>query len=491
MPPHQQLLLADPDSFGNSQRINPIVMPQSSEEEHYNGASSIKTKKRASAVVTPEQQQTIAVGCCCCAIFLAVLIGTLTGLLINALSGSDDQSYSTAPPRPLPVDPTTGNKLSWLPDNTIRVIIADATSPQARAWEWLQDHPDYDYDRMPNWRKHQLFALSSFFYATGGDTVWSENNWSGNNYNECGWERVTCNSDLRCTSLIFHNEKLRGSLPAEIGLMDSLEHLHIWDTSLDPKGLTGSTIPSELGDLTALTHLALVNNRLGGELPSQLGNLESLQYLALEMNELVGRLPTQLGNMDSLTWLSLWGNQFWGALPVELWGLSDLQHMFVYKNRFTGTLPRDELNSMTALISLGLAENQLKGQLPKELGAMTSMTWLSLQGNEFNGVIPNQLGRLTDLTWLSLSDNLLQGQIPTELGLLTSLYWLSLQNNRLKGRIPDELGDIIGLEAINLSFNRITGVVPMVICTRKPQFVLVDCQNVICSRECPDQCGCA
>lgn len=487
MPPHQQLLLADPDSFGNSQRMNTIVTPRSSEEERYDGESSIKMKRRASEVAT-ENQKTLAAGFCCCAIFLAIIIGTLTGLLVNALSKNDSQPYSTAPPRPLPVDPTTGNELSWLPGNTIRMIMADISSPQAKAWEWLQAHPDYDYDRMPNWRKHQLFAMGSFFYSTGGDTVWSENNWMGESYNECGWKHATCNSDLRCTSLVFHNDNLRGSLPAEIGLMDTLEHLHIWDNSM------GSTIPSELGDLTALTHLALVNNGLGGELPSQLGSLENLEYLALEMNELVGRLPTQLGNMASLTWLSLWGNQFWGALPVELWGLSDLQHMFLYKNRFTGTLPRDELNSMTSLMSLGLAENQLIGQMPTELGAMTALTWLSLQGNRFNGIIPNQLGELTDLTWLSLSDNLLQGQIPTELGLLSSLYWLSLQNNRLKGRVPEEIGNIIGLEAINLSFNRITGVVPKVICTKNPstlQFLLVDCDNTICSRECPDQCGCA
>ena len=66
-----------------------------------------------------------------------------------------------------------------------------------------------------------------------------------------------------------------------------------------------STIPSQLGNLTALTNLVLTRNNLTGTIPTQLGNLTNLTTLELLLNKLTGSIPTELGNLTNLTRLCL------------------------------------------------------------------------------------------------------------------------------------------------------------------------------------------
>ena len=61
--------------------------------------------------------------------------------------------------------------------------------------------------------------------------------------------------------------------------------------------LTGP-IPSEFGQLTALTNLVLANNELSGHIPSELGRLVALEELSLRGNELLGSLPSELSRFD-------------------------------------------------------------------------------------------------------------------------------------------------------------------------------------------------
>jgi Leucine-rich repeat (LRR) protein len=66
-----------------------------------------------------------------------------------------------------------------------------------------------------------------------------------------------------------------------------------------------STIPSELGQLTDLSLLALANNYFTGTLPSELSNLRNIVTLALQGNNLNGTLPqlselTQVGEFEKM-----------------------------------------------------------------------------------------------------------------------------------------------------------------------------------------------
>ena len=57
--------------------------------------------------------------------------------------------------------------------------------------------------------------------------------------------------------------------------------------------LTGP-IPSELGDLSALTNLWLKDNMLSGEIPRELGDLPSLERVRISGNDFTGCIPAGL-----------------------------------------------------------------------------------------------------------------------------------------------------------------------------------------------------
>ena len=58
------------------------------------------------------------------------------------------------------------------------------------------------------------------------------------------------------------------------------------------KGLWG-TLPAELGEQAALTHLWLNRNRIGGVLPSEISNCPSMAYLRLDGNHFQGAIPLE------------------------------------------------------------------------------------------------------------------------------------------------------------------------------------------------------
>ena len=51
--------------------------------------------------------------------------------------------------------------------------------------------------------------------------------------------------------------------------------------------------------------ITLSSNRLRGSIPAELGNLSDLQVLFLRDNQLSGSIPVKLGNLSSLRWLEL------------------------------------------------------------------------------------------------------------------------------------------------------------------------------------------
>lgn len=467
MPQHHNLLTGP----ANIQSTRSESMANLSQYEFGGG----NTKKRVDKRFQPLYMAIIAL--------LLLTVGLLTGLFINELTKNKRTAYiyvtlaptySTkqellVPPTTAPTTfaPSADPNLAFLPEATIETIKSDVSSPQARAWGWLLNHPDYG--DMPTWRKRQLMGLVTTYYATGGNAYWAmdaEAAWLDASLHECEWPLEHSDEDCsiggKYRTLTLANHGLVGSLPPEIGFLTSLNELNIWDND----ELEG-TLPTQLGDLTGLTHLAVVNSKLDGSLPSQIGRLTDLTYLALNKNRLSGSLPTTLGVLTALTWLSLWENRFGGSVPVEMWGLWDLEHLFLYNNTLSGTIPQFILR-MTSLMSLGLYENQLEGSMPTALGELTALTWLSLSDNKLTGTIPDALGELTSLTWLSLRDNQLEGKIPQALDSLQDLRALIVSNNGLYGWLPLAICELPDLK-----------------------FLMVDCESVTCLEDCSTQCGCS
>ena len=165
-------------------------------------------------------------------------------------------------------------------------------------------------------------------------------------------------------SLLIHGGGLTGHIPPEIGELTNLTILSLVDNPL----LTGS-IPPHIGNLTNLTHLHLSENQLTGEIPYEIGNLTSVEleigmynltHLHLSGNQLTGEIPSQMGNLTNLIHLNLSGNQLAGELPSEIGDLTNLIHLNLYENNLTGEIP-SEIGNLNYLARLHLNDNQFKG----------------------------------------------------------------------------------------------------------------------------------
>ena len=92
---------------------------------------------------------------------------------------------------------------------------------------------------------------------------------------------------------------------------------------------------------------------------------------------------------------------------------------------------------------------------------------LGIEGNSFGGTIPSELGFIDSLRFVSLRMNDLSGPIPSELARLTRLAILEVDSNDLSGNVPV---DICGLRNTTLSR------------------LLVDCDRLVCTPLCCDNC---
>jgi internalin A len=145
--------------------------------------------------------------------------------------------------------------------------------------------------------------------------------------------------------------------------------------SLDLIGLGLTTLPPEIGQLSALTVLDLSNNQLT-TLPQEIGRLSALKDLILWNNQ-ISRLPAQIGQLSALTALDLWQNQL-SSLPPQISQLSALTELSLAANQLT-TLP-PEIGQLPALTLLNLSNNHLT-TLPPEIGLLVRLTQLYLHGN--------------------------------------------------------------------------------------------------------------
>ena len=112
--------------------------------------------------------------------------------------------------------------------------------------------------------------------------------------------------------------------------------------------LTG-TIPSELGQLTALSLLNLSLNLLTGQIPSELGMLVNLQEITLYRNIISGTVPESLTKMISLRRFDISSQQFdsnttppkelSGSFPRDWSKCTSLEVFNIEQNFFVGSLP--------------------------------------------------------------------------------------------------------------------------------------------------------
>ena len=149
--------------------------------------------------------------------------------------------------------PATATVGRWLSSTPLTVSL-----PEPQVSEDTSDDGSVASDRA---------ALVAHLYnATGGASWITSTNWLSDRVLD-EWHGVITNSDGRVAELWLWGNKLRGSIPAELGDLTELQTL-----DLRSNQLTG-TIPGELGELTNLESLVLWSNQLTGTIPAELGDL--------------------------------------------------------------------------------------------------------------------------------------------------------------------------------------------------------------------------
>jgi len=271
-----------------------------------------------------------------------------------------------------------------------------------------------------------------------------------------------------------------------------------WNTEwnlidLSNNNLTG-TIPSQIGELSALTRLIMHANNLSGNIPATIGNASELRQIWLFSNQLNGILPNEIGNLTHLTHLGLGNNQLTGSVPASYGNLSNLGFLTLKNNNLSGCFDTNLLNICAAgnnsRINSGnnfdanwsnfctndtgacQGSNSTIDSLTLVIfynatsGPYWNETWdLNQPMSTWHGVSLNADNRVIGL---SLPTNSLSGYIPPELENLDLLVDLSLnggfvycsdpfycygETNYLTGSIPPELGNLHNLVILDLSYN--------------------------------------
>lgn len=204
-----------------------------------------------------------------------------------------------------------------------------------------------------------------------------------------------------------------------------------WDLE-EPAFFWDGVIVASSGRVVGLN---LENNNLDGSLPSEIGDLTALRGMILGSNELKGGLPAELGNLTELEALILRDNDFSGSIPVELGNLTKLFELNLGINGLTGSIPT-ELGALTMLETLNLNSNDVTGEIPTNLSGLTNLIELGLGSNNLSGPIPDELSALVNLERLDFSQNDLSGQIPGPFSLLTNLDEIFINDNNISG-LPD------------------------------------------------------
>ena len=211
----------------------------------------------------------------------------------------------------------------------------------------LFHHPFYVYVYQPP-READSLALVDLYNSTNGEGWTNKTNWVTTESLE-SWYGVTIEND-RVVSLDLQQNNLNG------------------------------TVPSSIGNLTAVTFLSLRNNNLSGSLPVEIGNMAEMRDLDFAFNNLSGEIPESIGNLTELYALFLDFNAFEGNIPLSIGNLKDLMVIYLGGNQLAGSLP-DTLCTLLKLTIFHFPDNNLTGAVPAALVSLKQLESIELEHN--------------------------------------------------------------------------------------------------------------
>ena len=303
-----------------------------------------------------------------------------------------DPSILNGPPRPV---------RDLLPSFTLSAIQDDPKSPQAQAVAWVEGHPLElaNYSSMENWKKVQLVALASFYYAFNGKDWPAEKqkDWLSYDKDECEW------GDPGREGQYFGVGCHDNSDQDKAGRFRALNLDWFLGFGLVgfPESVDGNRMPPEIVFLTHLESLGLMNCGLAAVLtnllPPTLPQLPSLSRLSYRFNRIVGSIPPMMGALTKLEYLSLGSNYVTGTMPRELGALTNLKELFLYSNDLVGSMPT-EVGRLTNLREFSAISNDLTGSIPAAVSNWEFLQYFFVDHNPMTGSVPDGICQLPNLT---------------------------------------------------------------------------------------------
>ena len=275
-------------------------------------------------------------------------------------------------------------------------------------------------------------ALVALYNATNGVNWVFNNHWLMETWPVSYWAGVEIENG-RVVELNLHSNNLEGSIPTEIGDLDSLSVLDISNNMIN-------SIPASIGNLKTLETLDMSVCSINS-LPPEIGGLSDLKYFDIH-NTQIATLPEEIGNLSKLEYLYGWNGVIQG-LPESIGNMTSLKEINLAVNNISN-LP-SSVGNCTNLIRLQLNANKIP-EVPIEIGNLEKLEYLILGGNNI-GVLPNEIFNLTLLKYLNFAANGLD-TFPSLIGNLTHLENLQFFSNNFT-YIPEEIGNCINLEYIN------------------------------------------
>ena len=426
----------------------------------------------------------------------------LTGLtmLLMSINSQQEQSIDVRTANPVFANKSSAavqqaTFAAWLTAVGLKVGSVEVNGPQLKALSWLvmMDPSQLDPLAESRQRLQQRYALTVFYYQFSGEywdlpvgAGWPQQLTStdndANSVHECFWPMVECDTTETVVGLIStanqNGIRLRGYLPVELGLLTSMQTLQLVDKTLQ------GTLPTELyRQWTDLRVLDLALNQIV-ELSSDVQFWgDSLEILNVAGNKLYGPLPTELYQLSRLTELRVDENIFAeGPLLDNLVDSWPAMRVFVVTGTGVSGGLTSTIGALTNLKRLEAYRSPVKTSIPTEIALCTSLLEFALGDSTGNsdgvkGTIPTEIGRLTNLQKFAAADGDLSGSIPSEFGLCTDLEILSLNNNRrLSGTLPKEFGELTMLEVLVVTASSLSGTIPSVLgrCTNLSLVELFD-----------------
>ena len=186
-------------------------------------------------------------------------------------------------------------------------------------------------------------------------------------------------------NLKLDRNQLRYGFPKVLHIFHKLQTLSLTGNPL------GSTIPTNIGELSDLHHVFLDAVQFTGTIPTEIGMLHKLKTLEISANSLNGTIPTQIDQLVNLVHLNLAGST---TTPH-----SD------QSSRLTGPVPT--LAQATRLQTVRMSHQHLTGRIPDNFadaaatrppaGRLAQAVLLDLSYNQLTGTLPDALSRFDKL----------------------------------------------------------------------------------------------